>query len=306
MSQRVGENLWVKRDDLTHPRYGGNKARKLAHVLPDAARRGARRLVTLGAVGSHHVLATALFARDAGLPVLAGLFPQERSAHVVEVARATLAAGVDVRAAGSPRQALVALAKSLRRGDLLLPPGGSSVAGVHGYVGAAHEIAAAVAGGDAPLPDVIVVATGSGGTVAGLALGLAATRLRTRVLAVSVVDPPLLAHAAVRALIAQSAFATPALARAALALVDFEDRFLGIGYGAPTAAGSDASEEATARGLGSDATYTAKAFAAAIALSRTGKTVLYVHTLSAAPMAPLLVGAPAERDLPRAIASLLV
>src|SRR5579864_4316860 len=60
--------LWVKRDDLTHPVYGGNKVRKLDRILADAkrARPGgeharqtvAMRIATLGAVGSHHVLAT--------------------------------------------------------------------------------------------------------------------------------------------------------------------------------------------------------------------------------------------------------
>ena len=58
--------LWIKRDDLTHPEYGGNKVRKLEHSLAVARKRGANRIVTVGAVGSHHVLATAFFGRRAG------------------------------------------------------------------------------------------------------------------------------------------------------------------------------------------------------------------------------------------------
>src|SRR5437868_6403651 len=49
--------LWIKRDDQTNPRYGGNKVRKLEHLLADAKERHAKRIVTVGAVGSNHVLA---------------------------------------------------------------------------------------------------------------------------------------------------------------------------------------------------------------------------------------------------------
>ena len=51
-------SLWVKRDDLTHPVYGGSKIRKLEPLLAEAVRQGARQVVTVGALGSHHVLAT--------------------------------------------------------------------------------------------------------------------------------------------------------------------------------------------------------------------------------------------------------
>src|SRR4051812_6441451 len=50
--------LWIKHDDLSGTVYGGNKVRKLEFLLGEARARGARRLVTLGAIGSHHVLAT--------------------------------------------------------------------------------------------------------------------------------------------------------------------------------------------------------------------------------------------------------
>ena len=54
--------MWVKRDDLTSPIYGGNKVRKLERLIPEALARGKKRIITVGAVGSHHVLATAVFA----------------------------------------------------------------------------------------------------------------------------------------------------------------------------------------------------------------------------------------------------
>src|SRR5437870_2021466 len=47
--------LWVKRDDESGLKYGGNKVRKLEFLLAEAKQSGARRLATLGAIGSHHV-----------------------------------------------------------------------------------------------------------------------------------------------------------------------------------------------------------------------------------------------------------
>jgi hypothetical protein len=63
-----GAELWVKRDDLSGEAYGGNKVRKLEFVLAEARRRGAGRLITAGAAGSHHALATAVYGGRLGLP----------------------------------------------------------------------------------------------------------------------------------------------------------------------------------------------------------------------------------------------
>ena len=60
---RLGEhlgcdNLWVKRDDLTGELYGGNKVRKLEFTLAHARALHRDLIITSGAVGSNHVLAT--------------------------------------------------------------------------------------------------------------------------------------------------------------------------------------------------------------------------------------------------------
>ena len=73
VSSSVGCEVWVKRDDQTHPRYGGNKVRKLAPLLADARARGVTHVLTLGAAGSHHVLATAVHGGAMGLTVEAAL-----------------------------------------------------------------------------------------------------------------------------------------------------------------------------------------------------------------------------------------
>jgi D-cysteine desulfhydrase len=301
-SHRVGENLWVKRDDLTNSLYGGNKVRKLDVLLSDARRRDARRIVTMGAAGSHHVLATSLFAQRMGIPVVGVLAPQLRSAHSIEMLRATFASGAELHAASSPSATLRVLASVVRRGDVVIPLGGSTPASLRGYVDAMREVRSQIASGEAPCPTDVVVATGSGGTAAGIALGLVEAGIDARVHAVIVANPPSGPALGVRALIASAGVRR---ARAALARVVFDDRWLGAGYGVPTASGLDATDEAATNGLAVDPTYTAKSLAAAMASSRAGRVVLWVHTLSAAPMAPLLADAPEEDELPPALRALL-
>jgi 1-aminocyclopropane-1-carboxylate deaminase/D-cysteine desulfhydrase-like pyridoxal-dependent ACC family enzyme len=294
--------LWVKRDDLTHDVYGGNKVRKLEHLLAEARAHEARRVVTVGAVGSHHVLATTYFGRREGLEVEAVLVPQPRTERVAEVLRADVALGLRAFPVGSWAAAPFALARRMAHGARLVMVGGSSVGGSMGYVDAARELAAQVRAGALPEPDVCVVAIGSGGTAAGLVVGFRAEGLKTRVVGVCVSEPPWLLHlttlylakaCARRSGLRGATFAT--LSRS----LTFDDRFLGRGYGHGTADGEEATRCAREAGLALDPTYTAKTFAAALwhVRARRAKVVLYWHTLSSAPMARLLEGAPEESSL---------
>src|ERR1700677_4477293 len=146
--------LWVKRDDLTHHVYGGNKVRKLEYLLGDARARGAKRLVTVGAVGSHQVLATTYFGTKAGFEVEAVLVPQARTDRVVEVLRADLGLGLRAFPVGSWAAAPWALLGRVASGARLIPLGGSSAVGTEGYVDAGRELAEQVRQGAMPEPDV--------------------------------------------------------------------------------------------------------------------------------------------------------
>jgi D-cysteine desulfhydrase len=287
----------VKHDDRTHPVYGGNKVRKIGRLLEHAKSRGAETVVTLGAVGSHHVLTTGVFGKLAGIRVEAVLVGQPGTPHVLENLRADLAQGVRVFAASSYAYAGVLLAARRARGAFYIPAGGSNPIGTMGYVDAAIELAEQVRRGDVPEPDVIVVPMGSGGTSAGLLVGLASTELRTRVLAVTVTEPAWYLEHRVRAL--ARACSAPSRRASVLDRLEHTRAYLGAGYGHPTPEGERATVAAASVGLELDPTYTAKAFAAAldrVALGRE-QTVLYWHTLSSAPMSPLLVGAPEAREL---------
>lgn len=296
-SKSTGTELWIKRDDRSHPRYGGNKPRKLAAVLERAREAGADTLVTMGAVGSHHALATAVHGGALGFEVHAILAPQRWTEHAESVVRATLSHGAIVHPC--PSLALLhgyglALEATLRargRRVLTIPVGATNVDGASGYWDAMLELRAQIEGGglDGRWPDVIVVAHGSGGTHAGLLAAQRAHDLSTRVLGVMVSVPWAIPRLRT-ALLARRVLARRAPGRhgagATIALRDVELVFdqLGEGYGAPTAAGDEATSLFALDGVALDPTYTAKAAAAALALARRGRArrVLFWHTLSSA------------------------
>ncbi|HTA91906.1 MAG TPA: pyridoxal-phosphate dependent enzyme [Polyangiaceae bacterium] len=298
--------LWIKHDDLASPVYGGNKVRKLDRLLEDALARRAERVVTIGALGSHHVLATGIFGKSLGLDVAAVVLRQKATAHVLDNVRADLAQGIELIPATSYAQAAVLLAARVASGAYYIPVGGSNRVGTLGFVLAASELAEQVRRGELPEPDLIVVPLGSGGTVAGLLAGLAQEKLRTRVLGVTVVEPAAVLERAARALAKQCV--TRELRRSVLERLEITRSYLGRGYGYASPEGERATAQAATVGVTLDATYTSKAFAAALDRVARGRerNILYWHTLSSAPMEPLLVGAPEESALSAKLRALAV
>ena len=183
-----------------------------------------------------------------------------------------------------------------RPSTYVVPMGGSNVVGSLGYVDAAYELAAQVKAGALPEPDVIVVTVGSGGTAAGIVAGLALAGLKTQVVGVVVAAPVWFVRFWTRRLV--SAVYEAAGGRSpkdAVGRLELVTTQLGAGYGEPTEAGRQALSLAAAHDLKLDLTYTAKCFAGAldVVASKRFTNILYWHTLSSAPMGPLLEGAPA-------------
>jgi D-cysteine desulfhydrase len=295
--------LWIKRDDKTSDTYGGNKVRKLEHILEAAKKKGARRILTFGTAGSHQALATAVHGVRAGFEVAAILTPQPRTDYAMDVLRAGIAAGLDPIPARNFAAVPWVLARALRRGDYVVDPGGSSVTGTMGYVDASFELEEQVRSGALPRPDAIVVALGSAGTAAGLLVGSVSLGLATKIVAVRIVGAALMGSQ--RALwLASRAAQKRGLAmsvRTLAASLFVERGYIGRGYGHATPLGDRASEIARGQGLTLDATYTAKTFAAALQIVANAqfRNVLYWHTLSGTPVASLLAGAlplPPELD----------
>lgn len=307
ISDAAGVSVWCKRDDLTAARYGGNKVRKLEWLLGDARARGCDAIVTTGALGSHHVLATAVHGAAHGFDVHAVLFPQPWNTHVEEQLRADLNAGATLypaRSYGAVAARMAWIATRLRmkgRRAYVVGPGGSSPVGALGYVEAGLELAAQIDRGEAPEPDAIYVAAGSGGTAAGLSIGLAAAGLVTRLVAVRVTDRIAINRAVLGQLVrrtvgllrrADSRF--PDVRREALKNLAIERAQLGAGYGAPSPEAEAAQRIATSDGLLLDPTYTSKALAALLADAHASRVSrpLFWQTLSSASLSPLLEGAP--------------
>lgn len=271
----LGVEAWLKDEGaFGDGGWGGNKVRKLEWIIAEARRRRRETLFTVGGIGTHWGLAAALYGRDHGLRTVLGLVHQPVDDHVREQTRRIDASGAAVHRYPSTWRLRAAapylLARYSRRGRLpyYLPPGGSSPVGALGYVETALEIAAQVEAGELPEPGTVVTAVGSGGTAAGLTLGLRMAGLRTRVVGIVVNDSFRLDATTVAAL----ADETAGLLRSRGADVrhrvvpddlDTSAAWLGATYGASTPEAESALLLARdAEDLELEPVYTAKALAA--------------------------------------------
>jgi len=297
-----GKTVWIKNDGLYGTIYGGNKPRKLEFILPDVRRRGAATILTFGGLGTHHGLATALYGRQQGLRTVLLLVDQPVNDAVRRQLCWLHQAGAILHYTATARRTrLLAPFVLLRYADwrrrklpYLLPPGGSTSVGTLGYVNAALELAEQVTAKELPEPETIVVALGSGGTAAGLLLGLRLAGLTSRLLAVRVSDvlpltPETVARLANRtAELMRRRGATLPSAEIEPAAITVLSDWLGEGYGYPTPEGERAQALlAESEGLALDLTYTAKTVAALLTLMQDGRLgegpTLYWHTYNALP-----------------------
>lgn len=192
-----GFNLSVKRDDLTGNITGGNKIRKLEFILSDAIEKKSTCVITCGSLQSNHCRATAAAAKLLGLDchlllrshdqerdskVLLGnvLLNRVHGAHVYTVPYESLAGGLNAR--------VLRLAETLKKkGErpYIIPLGGSNSVGTFGIINSFQELM------DQGLHsnfDDVVVATGSGGTLAGLAIANYLTGKKVRIHGICVSD----------------------------------------------------------------------------------------------------------------------
>jgi 1-aminocyclopropane-1-carboxylate deaminase/D-cysteine desulfhydrase-like pyridoxal-dependent ACC family enzyme len=270
-----GVALLAKRDDLTTPTFGGNKARALELLLAGVA--PGDLLVTVGSSGSTHALAVALFGERLGARTRVFTWPQEE--HDVSHATSTrLRMAAQVTASRTPVTAMLR-ASVLRltggRRVRWIPAGGSSALGALGHANAAVELADQLARTSARAPDTLVVPLGSGGTAAGLMVGLALAGLPTRVVGVRVVPRVVANRRRVMRLARAAAARFSELAGVAAPEIDDERLVVEQAqYGGAYARETDASRAAlalvrAAGGPSLEGTYSAKALAAALARART-------------------------------------
>jgi L-cysteate sulfo-lyase len=279
------DDLWIKRDDLTGLGGGGNKVRKLEWTAGAALRQGARTLVTSGAPQSNHARLTAAAAARLGMDavlVLRGGPPDAVNGNValdgILGARIVWAGDVDQAGLDATLREVSEELRAAGAEPAVIPFGGSSVLGARGYAEAGEELLA-----QAPDLATVVVAMGSGGTMAGLVHALGADR----VLGVdcgAVADPRQVVSDFVSGLTGAGAARAGAGARHEPPALRLRLDQVGGGYAELTEAAMDAlTMTARTEGVVLDPVYTGRAMAGLIAAAaegdvRPGRRTVFLHT----------------------------
>lgn len=314
----VRPNLWIKRDDKTHPLYGGNKVRKLEFILAEVKKSAKEQVVTFGATGTNHGVATALFCQQQNIACEILLFDQPITRTVQQNLRLMQRFGAHLVHKGSLLRTVLAFYVSARLRHptaYFLFAGGSNLAGCIGFVNAAFELKDQIQRRLLPEPDVIICPVGSSATVAGLTLGCHLAGLNSRVVGVRVAPShlgiiPACTSRTVTRLMEQTYRHLQKLDTAipftALPEIDLLDRYYGHGYGQATAEGKTATAAFEQAGIALEATYTAKAAAAALDAcdADPSQQVLYWHTFNSADMSCWASGAD-NKQLPKELQRLV-
>ena len=280
ISSLLHTNVYVKRDDLTGLGLGGNKVRKLEYLLAEAKQQGAEIVFTTGGAQSNHAMLTAAAAGKLGMKAI--LILKQRGVTdcagnlLLEKLMGTEVHFMDTDDYADIYAEMDRIGRESGKPYYKIPCGGSNALGSIGYVGCAQEI-----GWQGLHFDHLVCAEGSGGTMAGLALGAKLFLPGTKVYGM---------------MVDRDAFdvITPTLMREASALLeadlcigeeDFELRDLcGPGYAIPSEEGNAAVRLiAEKEGLFLDPVYTGKAFAGLIQMAGEGvfretDNVLFLHS----------------------------
>lgn len=295
--------LFMKQDNLSGSLYGGNKIRKLEFLLGDALANGCRSVITYGAAGSNHALATAICSRQLGLCAHLILAPQEPSDHVRNNLRMGHAVGAAFHLCAhynefSAATDEVAARCAARDGvaPYIIPAGGTNAIGALGFIRAALELSKQMR------PDVIYLPMGTGGTYAGLLVGFLMAGLRPRIEAVRVVESAFRDESHICALCDELCSTLGLSQRVASEHIRIRNEFFGEGYGVPTPAGRRAVARFQAlEHIALEQTYTGKTLAALESDARAGalqgQSVLYWNTLNSRDFSQAIAGVEL-RDLP--------
>lgn len=314
LSDRLGADIWVKRDGLSHATYGGNKIRKFEFVFGDLLRKGSRAVITGGGLGSHHTLATAVLARQFGVQPVLCYYCQPVTAEVRRNLLWSAALGIDAHFCGDYVGLVVSFLWQAvrwtfrsRRLPYFVYPGASGHLGILGYVNAAFELKAQfLARGTEPAcsgstttaaasgfePDAVFVAVGSCGTMAGLLLGARLAGLPGRIVGVRVTEADVANRAKIARLASRAgrylhkADSSVPLVRIEPDEVELLDTYLGPGYAHPTEGARQAVDLVSdTEGLPLETTYTGKTMAALLDYGRLhpGRGLLFVDTFAEEP-----------------------
>lgn len=294
--QGVGEalghhKLFIKREDLTHSIYGGNKVRNLEFLLADVMVQNSRRIATLAPVGSNFVAALAVQARLSGIPLDVFHFQPASSPLINAQVRFSFEQGAHLKFFGkgkylsSIKAQIAMVAQDLRHtGTYCIAPGGSSLIGAIGHVRAVFELAGQIQRGEIPEPSVIVVGVGTCGTMAGMLAGIQLTGIKSKLIGVRCVDP-LVCHRLKIATLANGVLKKMnSRKRVRMSEIDLRD-VKNLSYGEPIEKADHLiAEVKNLSGVHLDTTYTTKVFSFLNALIESNQykdqNILYWNTFS--------------------------
>jgi L-cysteate sulfo-lyase len=288
-----GPNLWIKRDDCTGLATGGNKTRKLEYLMAEAVAQGADTVITQGATQSNHARQTVAAACKLGMQ--SHIILEDRTGYTRAEYKKSGNVFLDVLMGASISEvpadtdmnaAMERLAGELRtkgRKPYVIPGGGSNAVGALGYVTCALELAQQAIDMGLVI-DVLVHATGSAGTQAGLVVGMHGARTQIPVLGIGVRAPKPAQEQRVFDLACQTAELIGVKGAIAREDVVANCDYVGPGYGLPTPGMVEAvTLLARHEGILLDPVYSGKGMAGLIDLVRKGhfkKTdnIVFLHT----------------------------
>lgn len=284
------ESIWVKLDNLTSEKYGGNKVRKLEFLLAEAIHQKKRKIATIGGLGTNHGLATTIHGATQNLGTRLYLKDQPITPHVLQNLKLLHYYGAELiyaRNKWTTEFQFNFVDRYFRSNIYWLPMGGSTPIGVLGFVNAIFELKQQILDDALPEPKWIFVPVGSIGTIAGIELGLQLAGLQTRVKGVCVAPN----QSAIPKKMHQLISSTRSLLRQSKELkhpqnahgYELTSQFVGSGYGHASSEGTEAIQVALEHEhLTLDPTYTSKTFAAVLDYIRQGNQgpILYWHTLN--------------------------
>jgi D-cysteine desulfhydrase len=291
VSRALGTNVWIKRDDLTGSLLSGNKVRKLEFTVAQALTEGATALITSGGIQSNHCRATAVVGAQLGLKVCLVLRGQPE--EIVDgnlLLDSLCGAEINTFASSSdifrfPEIIQTKYDELTRRGykPFVIPIGASDGLGLCGYLSAVEELQNDFLQNNID-PEYIVCATGSGGTQAGLTLGVHLNQLNNEVLGMAVCDNTDYFHKKVRSDVSDWMRRYGQSVDLDALKINVNDRYIGPGY---AKAGAEIFDTigwlAREEGVVLDPIYTGKAFHGMIeeiksGLLRDAKNIVFLHT----------------------------
>ena len=195
LSNELGKNIYIKRDDLIGIGLGGNKVRKLEFLLADAQKNGADVVLTAGGPQSNHAMLTAACAAQLGMRCI--LVLKKRGAltggnQILNQIYGAQVYFVDTDSYDDVYAEMHRMMEGLKQEGhtpYFIPVGGSVPLGSLGYVNCAKEIANQAKEMEVDF-DSIVSATGSGGTYAGLTYGAKLFMPSVKSIGIGICDDP--------------------------------------------------------------------------------------------------------------------